>query len=332
MSDLNDDPDVLARLLRVAGRREEPPEEIYRRALEAATATWEHKVRARRRTRLLGWTAAAGGVAALSVLVLLDSDPVVEPAVVARVDRIVGRVEARNRVDGDWVPLTQASGGLRQGTEIRTGRDDLAGVLLANGASLRLAPATAVAFESPTRVRLRTGRVYLDTGSGQEPGQPVEITTRAGTATDVGTQFEIQYDENICRVRVREGRVHFDRPGGRIVSEAGDEVVIVEGGGVRREKIARDAREWRWTESVAPAPRIDGQPVSVLLAWVSRETGRPLRFDPPEIEQRARRVILHGDVSSLAPLEALAAMLETTDFAHALLEDGTIVIRSRDAG
>ena len=165
MTDHNEDPDVLARLLRVAGRREEPPEEIHSRTLEVATAAWERKVGVRRRTLLLAWAAAASVLLAVGVMWLLGRGPMQEPAIVARVDRVIGTVEVRDRAGGDWVALTQASGVLRKGAAIRTRDDDLAGILLAGGASLRLAPETEIALESPTRLRLATGRVYLDSGS-----------------------------------------------------------------------------------------------------------------------------------------------------------------------
>jgi len=53
------------------------------------------------------------------------------------------------------------------------------------------------------------------------------------------------------------------------------------------------------------------------------------RFDAPVTETRARTVILHGSADNLAPLEALDAMLSTTDFDYELGEDGVILIRPR---
>jgi hypothetical protein len=42
-------------------------------------------------------------------------------------------------------------------------------------------------------------------------------------------------------------------------------------------------------------------------------------------------VTLHGRAQDLAPLQALNAMLATTDFQYSLLEDGIILVTS-DAG
>jgi hypothetical protein len=75
-------------------------------------------------------------------------------------------------------------------------------------------------------------------------------------------------------------------------------------------------------------PDMDGQPASALIAWVARETGRNLRYATPQVEQRAATVILHGEIRHLAPLEALEAMLATTDL-WVELDGHTMEIRSR---
>jgi ferric-dicitrate binding protein FerR (iron transport regulator) len=253
-----------------------------------------------------------------------------ERQLVARVERVIGTAQMRGTHDDRWAPLDERSAEIIEGAFLRTGRGGRAGVLLSGGASLRLAERTEISLVSPTHIRLITGRVYLD--NGRSSAGRIAIETPAGVASDVGTQFEVRYVGAAYRLRVREGRVHIRRGAEAIESAAGDEVSIDAEGRVTRERIARNHGEWRWVETLAAAPDLDGQPVSVLLAWVARETGRVVKFEPPEVEQKARSTILHGDVRRLAPLVALEVMLETTDLAYALLEDGTIVIRSRRVG
>jgi hypothetical protein len=79
-------------------------------------------------------------------------------------------------------------------------------------------------------------------------------------------------------------------------------------------------------QSVAPAPDIDEQPVTLLLTWVGRETGKVIRFASPDVERRAGQTILHGNIRHLSPMEALQVMLATTDFEPAVSDD-TILIR-----
>ena len=52
-------------------------------------------------------------------------------------------------------------------------------------------------------------------------------------------------------------------------------------------------------------------------------------MSPPEVEQRAETVVLHGNIRNLAPIAALEAMLATTDLEYALRDD-TMEIRNRD--
>jgi hypothetical protein len=73
---------------------------------------------------------------------------------------------------------------------------------------------------------------------------------------------------------------------------------------------------------------MDGRPASALITWVARETGRRLRYESPLVEQRAAAVILHGDIRHLAPMEALDAMLATTDLVVELSGD-TMEVRTR---
>ncbi|HKZ73991.1 MAG TPA: FecR family protein [Steroidobacteraceae bacterium] len=322
------DIDLVAKLLRTAGRREEPPAEAYERTLAAATDAWERKVRARHQRRAAGWAAIAASVVAAVAAGLYVRDTGRDRGpIVARIDRVIGMAELRGARDAGRTATRGQASDLSEGAWLRTD-DGRLSVVLAGGASLRMDAGTEISLESATRVRLVRGRVYLDNGTARGV-QPIEVHTPAGTAWDAGTQFEVQYVDAAYRLRVREGRVHVRRGAEELESAAGEQVFIDASGTVTRGRIARDDVEWRWVEPLSRPPDLDGQPVSELLAWVARETGRTVRFEPPDIEERARRTILHGDIQSLTPLEALAAMLETTDLAHALLQDGTIVIRSR---
>jgi hypothetical protein len=194
---------------------------------------------------------------------------------------------------------------------------------------VRLAEATSLVLESPSTLRLVEGKVYLDTGRGERTGRSIEVVTPAGTARDVGTQFEVLYRDDAYRLRVRDGRVLLSRDAGDVTGGAGDQLSIDAGGGLMRTPIARDDSDWQWVESVAPAPDIDEKPLTVLLEWVAHETGRAVAFDTPEVERKAGTTILHGSIRNLAPLDALSVMLATTDFEYVLSDDGTILIRSK---
>jgi ferric-dicitrate binding protein FerR (iron transport regulator) len=170
------------------------------------------------------------------------------------------------------------------------------------------------------------GTIYVDSGS--RAGSHVEVVTPAGTARDVGTQFELAVAGAALRLRVREGLVALDRGGRSLTGHAGEQIAIDGLGGISRAAIAPHDAAWQWAEAIAPMPDMDGRPAAELISWVARETGRRLAYESPLVEQRAGSVILHGDIRNLPPMAALEAMLVTTDLAVEL-EGDTMEVRAR---
>ena len=252
----------------------------------AATDAWRSKVRRRRERRWVVGIAASALIAVIALL-LVDYAPQTPVRSAARTDRLIGTVEVRT-AGGAWTVLRGAAIDLHGQTGIRTQSGSLAGIVLADGGSLRLAGDTHIVLESSSRVHLLNGKIYLDTGAAPTV-HPVEVTTSVGSAIDVGTQFEVLYRNDAYRLRVREGRVKLSRGAGAITSTAGEQVTIDPSGAVARAQLKQvDKADWQWTQALAPPPDIDGQPLSVLLTWVARETGRAVRFDKPEIERRVQ--------------------------------------------
>ena len=64
--------DMLAQLIRKAGRRETPPSDAYDQALAAATEAWQTKVRARRQRIFIGRLVAGLAVASLAALLWIN--------------------------------------------------------------------------------------------------------------------------------------------------------------------------------------------------------------------------------------------------------------------
>jgi len=322
--DHRDNSDLVAALIRAAGRRTEPPEDAYRQVLNAATDAFRKKSAKRRERTWLMWAAAAGIAAFAIALMLQWEPPAAQRAPIASIERPIGAVE---QATGDvWSPLGEATVAFTRGTKIRTLAGGMAGLKLEGGASLRLAADTEIMLDTPPHLYLQRGTIYLD--NRRNVGTGYRIETPAGTARDVGTQFELKVAGKALRLRVREGRVEIDRAGGRVTGTAGEQLDLDLLGGVARTPIAATDIAWQWAESVAPAPEIDGQPASVLLAWVARETGRQLHYESSAVEARAASVILHGNIRHLAPMAALDVMLATTDLEYMLVGD-TMEVRVR---
>lgn len=316
--------DLVEELLRAAGRRMEPPAAAYERTLAAATVVLQAK---RRRKRLQFLLPAAFAAVAAGIAVLVLAPWKAMPPEVARVDRIAGSAELRASADEPWTAAGGA-GAVMAGSMLRTAATGRVGLRLADGTSLRLGEAGEILIATSTRVILKSGRVYVDTGPPGRHAGPVEIVTSAGTAVDRGTQFEVRFRDRNYRLRVREGWVVVRSSAGAADNRAGDELVIDQTHSMHRARVARDDPDWQWAETVAPAPEIEGRPLAVLLAWVERETGHVIRYASAETEREAQRVILHGTVHNLEPMQVLAAMLATTDLRHRMV-DGTILIEPK---
>jgi ferric-dicitrate binding protein FerR (iron transport regulator) len=253
------------------------------------------------------------------------SPPGAEREELARVVRVIGSVE---QATGDvWQPLADSQAPLTRGMKLRTRAGGRLGLMLPRGASLRLAAETEVMLDAPGQLYVQRGTIYVD--GGADAARPaLMIVTPAGTARELGTQFELRVENAALRLRVRGGSGAIDRGGQATAGGAGEGVSIDVMGGIKRASIAPDATEWQWAEAVAPAPDIDGKSAASLIAWVARETGRRIRYESSVVEARATTVILHGNIRHLPPLDALEAMLATTDLEY-VIDGDTMEIRAR---
>ncbi len=330
----NDDPtDTIARLLRAAGRRAGPPSDSHARVLAASHAVWSAGVRARRRRRWISVVAAAACVAVIGVGIRLSQPEAVPSAPIARLDRAIGMVQARLNRRDHWAPLIDEAWLLSPGSSLRTAAGSRAGLLLADGSSLRVGEATEIEFLSARTVRLTRGRIYIDTGAqADKRSAPFAVATTVGTVFDVGTQFEVQYADAALRVRVREGRIVVRQSAGGAEASAGEELATRDGVQYVRSTLALFGQAWEWTESVAPSVSAERLTIGIVLDWVQRETGRPIRFAPALRARDVTSTELNGNLQHLAPLEALRVSLTAIALDYTVLPDGSILVRVGPAG
>lgn len=318
--------DLLGRIIRAAGRRESAPLATRDRVLAAATAALDAKIGRRRQQTT--WRLAAAAAAAIAVGVGFATLRVGQPLPVALSDQFVGEAAFRADPRGSWSSLVRDRR-LLAGSELRTGRGGRVGLILVQGASLRLDELTEVRLAGPNRIEVVAGTVYVDSRATNES---IDIVTPLAVTRDVGTQFEVQYRERQHRVRVREGAVVVLIGNEEYRGAAGEQLLLSPAGAVQRTVIASDDPAWQWVQLVVRAPEIDNRPLSELLAWVSRETGRPIRYESPAVEALTRSTILHGSIRNLAPLPAVQTVLATTDLDLAILDDGALFVKGRDRG
>jgi ferric-dicitrate binding protein FerR (iron transport regulator) len=220
---------------------------------------------------------------------------------------------------------------LAVGEVVRVGDNITAGgaalILLTQGGSLRVAEGSVIGVATASELHLKRGTIYVDKPAGLPNAGRLRVATRAGLVEHVGTEFEVFSDEQIVRIRVREGQVRFSGATGVQLAPAGTELVAASDGQVTRQSVPTYGRDWQWTVALAPEFAIEGRSLDDYLQWISREMGRTVVFADARARMSAQRTILHGPIRSPATLDALAEILSSTSLTYELA-DGVIRVHS----
>ena len=321
-------PDAVERLVRSAGRRPAVDPDRARRVRDAAHDAWHDSVR--RRTRLRRWTLGSAVLAAAACVVLVVSlprPPRLAPGVgpsqpAARVTALTGAVRtiggsaAVARV-GDTVPI---------GSGVETGAGALATFALDGGGEARINEGTIVRFSAVRELSIERGAVYIDSGTSR--GSLV-VQTPVGVVQDIGTRFEVGFDGESLRVRVRDGAVRYDRGGVRHQANAGRELVVGSDGQVVERASDPYGTDWAWVVRAAPPFRVEGQTLAAFLDWVARESGRRIELADDRLRRSSPGIILHGSIEGLTAEEALDVILPTSDLTYRIDAHRVIVSRAR---
>lgn len=293
-----------------------------------APESWQRKLRARLQRRWGYALAATVAALAVGVSFFLGFAPRSSAPVIATAGIIQGDVRVRRPADQNWRQLSRASGPIVAGTTLRSTPNGRVALTLPGDVSLRVDASSELAVTTASDIELLGGTIYIDSGAGTAT-EPLQVTTQVGSVRDIGTQFEVSTADATLRVRIREGAVRIEAGDGELLGSAGEQVGLGEDGTIERDFFSPFDPAWAWVATLADTPEIEGQPLLSFLDWVTRETGRSLRFDAPATEARIRTVVLHGSAADLSPMQALDVMLSTTDFEYSLRGDGAIVIRPR---
>jgi ferric-dicitrate binding protein FerR (iron transport regulator) len=322
----HDDSDI-ARVLRAAGGRASPSDEMTRSVYEAVHAEWRATVSQQKRGRSQRlWLAVAASIAVAAIALFVGRSFIGTPGeLVANVSRSVGVVQFRERDSVAWLNTSEDQA-LRVGESIHTGADGRVALTLQDGVSLRLDHDTNVLLVGEDRVDVTSGAVYVDSGVSGPSAARLQVGTPVGVVRHVGTQYEARILAGGTRIRVREGRVDVTPTNGAARTlEVGDQVVVSASGVEERDRIEPSDDEWDWASSAAPEFDIDGKPVREFLAWAARETGLKVVFASTESAAESRRAVLSGSIAGLNPDEALAAVLPTTSL-KTTERDGELVV------
>jgi len=318
--------DDLRGLLTEALHVESADAATLRRLRDAASREWLLSVDTP--ARPAPWRNPVLAIAAALVLVILGAAWFVWPVSSPHAFGIVARVEAGGgETARSWLQRRPLKNGitLNVGEELSTHGPVL--IALAAGGTLRVAPDTVLELTAPSESELQRGLVYFDWPPGHADATPFSVKTRAGVVQHVGTEFEVLSNDQIVRIRVREGRVQLRTAAEQTLIDAGTQLTANRDGTLSRSPIESYGRDWLWVAALAPDYEIEGRPLLKFLQWAARELGRPLKFADDHAREVAEHTILHGSIKGREPLDALNSVLSTTSLTYEIRGD-TIWVQS----
>jgi len=328
---MNDEEDVTAHLLRLAGAPPEPPVERSARVRQAVHDAW----RAQRRQRIVRRSTAAialcGVAAALVIAVRMDrarpsaarpsEAPLPSEALMATGARMQGRPALRH--GGGDARLLVSDMAIHVNDVIETGNASRASLRMADGSSLRIDRNSRVRVVARAAIELAGGAAYLETSQGS---RGFEVRTPMGTVRDVGTRFEVRLIDSGLRLRVRAGRVQIARGAAVTDAAAGTETIATTNGTEVRQ-LPPYGPEWAWVATLAPPFAIEGRSLHAFLEHIAAEEGWTLQYANPAVAEAADRILLHGSVDGLGAEEAIAVALATSGLEYRLSAGELVVSR-----
>lgn len=318
--------DDIGHLIRDAGARESVSAERLEAARTRVAEHWQDVVteqQAARQPSYIGFAAAAAAIfAAVLLSVFLRSpDAPVTHVQTATVNKVVGDV----RIDGT---LATTGTVIAPNSTIATGNDGMLALDLMSGQSLRVGTNTHLASETGNQFSLENGRVYIDSNPGNQ-NSPVFIKTRFGTATHIGTQFQVLLEPESLQIGVREGLVALNRDDGAATEIGlGTLFTVYAGRSDKEEDISADDELWQWTSEITPNFETDGATLAEYLVWYSRQAGFKLSWRDAQSRSIADRTTLDGSIDGLSLEDGLRAIHRIAPFEYTLA-DGILVVKVR---
>jgi hypothetical protein len=319
-------------LIRGAGPRPAVSMEDLAEIRHAAEDQWRELVRREKERKRFQRKRDAVALAASVVLALLLGWWLLPGKKPATSDFVASVVLLRGEVrNGQGLELSAASR-LTVGTVLETSsggsEPGRAALRLLGGQSVRLDVDTTVRLASGTALEIDRGAVYVDTKSAVVEGG-IEISTPYGRVRDIGTQFEVRVGDasgSELTVRIREGGILLEQDSESYSAKAGEELTVRKGT-VSRGTVEPHSDVWDWVLGIAPSMDIEGVTLSAYLDWVSRQTGRQVRFADGSLAESSKTTRLHGTIEGVTPLESLAVVLPASGLDYQVENGSVLVVR-----
>lgn len=315
--------DDIGQLVRLAGERETVDPARFENARARVGEHWQTVVATTRRSnraRLGRWAMAASVLLAVGIALVLLHRPDRPAAVqIATVDHSVGGVliDGKPAHFGDQFFVNSVVG---------TSTGGRVALSMSGGQSVRIDESSRLLFTAPGRLELDAGGVYIDTGPTPDK-PPLAVVTPFGVATDVGTQFQVRFDDGLLQIGVREGLVELARNDNIVIPvDDGSLLKMSLTGEISTAPLASDDSLWHWVAAIPSEFNIEGALLTDYLAWYARESGLSLAWDTPASRAAATQTRLSGSISNLTLNEGFELVQRIARFDTRIV-DSTLYIR-----
>jgi transmembrane sensor len=204
--------------------------------------------------------------------------------------------------------------------EFVTESTEPATVGLRDGSVVRLAPGSRLRVLQPDNARRveLTGRAYFAVSS--DSTNPFTVHGQAGTATALGTRFDLEVSPNALRLIVIEGRVALSAGATRTIVEAGQMARAIQGTGLPAVEVSEIAPLVDW---VGDFVAFQNTPLGQAAREIARRHGVEIRFEEPELATRTISTWFAG--RSVQDMMEVIGIITNTRFSQ---RGGTITIHA----
>ncbi len=319
----------IQKLLKAAGKREEPAADIKEDVRIATLDAWQSTVKQHNyKRKLKRWMPVAlAATVILSILgtyqSLTTNEKDTEPLRLATIAHSIGEYSISN-INRN---LEHA---IFEGSVITTSSDGMLALILVDNTTIRLGHQTHITIHADNKIWLHRGHIFI---GSPDLESNVAVMTSFGKITDIGTQFEVGLEGDSLWVALREGRVIVQLTNN--VIEAGSEhgrgdLIIVDAQGLvsRRSIESTDAR-WNWVREIAPPFKLEAASVLNFLEWTASEVGLTLKFQSDAAQHYAKTTTLSGPPIEARSIEQMLPVVLRATHLDADLSNGAIEVGFR---
>jgi ferric-dicitrate binding protein FerR (iron transport regulator) len=206
--------------------------------------------------------------------------------------------------------------------EVVTGPGEASTILLADGSVVRLAPESRISIRDLTTKREVEFEGTAFFAIAKQPGLPFVVRTSAGTATVLGTRFELRTAAREMRVLVVEGKVAVRDAGNELRLGAGEMTFVGSGARPTISKVTVPGAQVAWLGKVM---LFQDTPLTQVAQEIEDRYGLPVVIADSALAGHLVSGTFPGQ-----PIERVTAVVCEIVNADCTIGSGAVTIRAKD--